>query len=99
MEFCDTVLWDIRMLQQRLWAKANLTFLYWIQFKIKIPLVSEGPLSSFPVTVVSKNVSAPKTSHSPTYKYYPQGTKSNQVVYRERIHNMVQSELSSIIFL
>ena len=87
------------MLQQRLWAKVNLNFLYWIQLKIKIPLVSERPLSPFSDTVVSKNVSAPKTSNSPTYKYYSQGTKSNQVVYRERIYNMVLSELSSMIFL
>ena len=87
------------MLQQHLWAKVNLTFLYWIQLKIKIPLASEGPLSPFTVTVVSKNVSAPKTSHSPTYNYYPQCTKSNQVVYSECIDNMVLSELSSIIFL
>ena len=87
------------MLQQRLWAKVNLNILYWIQFKIKIPLISEGPLSPFSVTVVSKNVSAPKTSNSPTYKYYPQGSKSNQVVYRESIHNIVLSDLSFIIFL
>ena len=87
------------MLQQRLWAKVNLPFQDWIQLKIKIQLVSERPLSPFSVTVVSKNVSAPKTSHSPTYNYYSQGTKSNQVVYRERIHNIILSELFSIIFL
>ena len=87
------------MLQQRLWPKVNLTFLYWIKLIIKIPLVSERPLSPFSVTVVSKNVSAPKTSHSPTYNYYPQGAKSNQVVYKECIDNLVLSELSSIIFL
>ena len=52
----NIVLWDIRMLQQCLWVEVNITFQDWIQLKIRIPLVSERPLSPFPVTVISKKV-------------------------------------------
>ena len=44
------------MLQQCLWVEVNLTFQDWIQLKIRIRLVSERPLSPFPVTVISKKV-------------------------------------------